>query len=291
MSKSISFFSVIIIIFLVVVFRGVFFTKKDVVVDDNLNPQKNTSQRQQMEEKIPDDAEMVVLKKPKSNETISSPLKIEGEARGNWFFEGIFLIKLTDKEGNVLSQSNAKALSDWMTTKFVSFESEIIFDKKNFSEGILVFEKSNPSGIPENNQSFKLPVFFDFSEETSIEVYFGKSRSDSQNEDCNKVYPVTRKVKKVQKIGQSAIEQLLVGPTDEEKEDGYFTSIPEDVQLMGLSIQHGIAFVDFNDKLDQEADKSCRSVMIRAQITETLKQFLNVDDVQIYIGSRIEDVL
>lgn len=290
MNKIILFFSAIIIVFLVIIFRGNFSAEKDVVSDEKINLQEDSKQ-QQVEEIIPEDAEMVVLKKPKSNETITSPLKIEGEARGVWFFEGTFLIKLTDKDGNILAQSNAKALSDWMTTKFVPFESEIVFDRKKLSEGILVFEKSNPSGMPENDQVFELPVFFDFSDETSIKVYFGKQETDFRNEDCNNVYPVERKVKKVQRIGQSAIEQLLIGPTDKEKEDGYFTSIPKDVQLMGISIQHGIAFVDFNDKLDQDADKSCEAVMIRSQITETLKQFLNVNEVQIYIGSRIEDVL
>lgn len=251
-----------------------------------------------IEGKIPKDAQMIIVDKPKANETIESPLKIEGMARGPWFFEASFPIRLLDPDGNELAVAIATALSDWMTTSFVPFEATLEFDPGNLSEGSLVFEKDNPSGLPENDQSFVLPVFFKNGEETTIKVFFGNlayrqagSKLDPNQDDCWTVYAVNRTVPKVARIGQSAMEELLKGPTEEEKEQGYFSSIQEGTELNGLSIQHGVAFVDFNEKLDEGIGGSCRVSSIRSQIEQTLKQFPTVKEVQIYIGERIDDVL
>lgn len=240
---------------------------------------------------IPKDAIMVVVRSPKANQTIESPLKIEGEARGSWYFEADFPIRLEDEKGKVLAQGVATAQSDWMTTDFVPFELTLTFDPDSASEGILIFEKNNPSGLSENVDSYRLPVFFTNGTHTKVKVFFGNSLLDKNPDDCRDVYPVEREVEKIPKIGQAALEELLKGPTEEEKERGYFTSIDDETELRGLSIQHGVAFVDFNDELDDDVDDKCEAQAIRSQIEQTLKQFPTVNEVQIYIGERSKDVL
>jgi spore germination protein GerM len=58
-----------------------------------------------------------------------------------------------------------------------------------------------------------------------------------------------------------------------------------------LTIEDGVAKVDFNEQLEYEVSGSCRVSAIRAQITETLKQFPTVKEVIISIDGRTEDIL
>ncbi|MFH1582463.1 MAG: GerMN domain-containing protein, partial [bacterium] len=63
------------------------------------------------------------------------------------------------------------------------------------------------------------------------------------------------------------------------------------VEINSLSIINGVARADFNEQLEYQAGGSCRVGAIRAQITETLKQFPTVNEVIISINGRIEDIL
>jgi len=108
---------------------------------------------------------------------------------------------------------------------------------------------------------------------------------------CNKVFPVEREVPKTQAVAGAALEELLKGSTDAEKEQGFFTSINPDVKIQKLSIENGIAKVEFDEQLEFQVGGSCRVAAIRAQITETLKQFPTVKSVIISIDGRTEDIL
>jgi hypothetical protein len=101
----------------------------------------------------------IKVTRPLLNEEISSPLKIEGEARGTWFFEASFPVKLTDQSGAVIASGIAQAQGDWMTENFVPFKAELVFIPTSIS-GIIILEKDNPSGLPENSKSIEIPVVF-----------------------------------------------------------------------------------------------------------------------------------
>ncbi|MCX6717901.1 MAG: hypothetical protein NTU76_04505 [Candidatus Taylorbacteria bacterium] len=96
----------------------------------------------------------IVVSYPEDNHEVSSPIKISGKARGNWFFEGSFPIKLVDANGNILGTSIATSSEDWMTTEFINFNSELSFEKSTSTRrAVLVLSKDNPSGIPDFDQS------------------------------------------------------------------------------------------------------------------------------------------
>jgi len=97
---------------------------------------------------------------PRPNQTIQSPLVISGEARGNWFFEGDFPVKLLDDDGVIIVQSYATAKSEWMTEDFVDFKTEIEFDVPATQKGVLILEKDNASGLPEYADELRVPVVF-----------------------------------------------------------------------------------------------------------------------------------
>jgi hypothetical protein len=87
-------------------------------------------------------------------------LKIEGKAKGSWFFEAVFPMKLVDSNGKEIAFAQAQAQGDWMTYNFVSFIAELNFEKVETDTGVLIFHNDNPSGLPENSKEFRLPVRF-----------------------------------------------------------------------------------------------------------------------------------
>lgn len=103
---------------------------------------------------------LIVITDPSPNSLVSSPMKIKGEARGTWFFEGSFPIKIFDEDGTQLGTAVAKALSSWTTENPVPFEATITFSSPKGAKGRLVLEKDNPSGLPENADSLYIPVRF-----------------------------------------------------------------------------------------------------------------------------------
>ncbi len=101
----------------------------------------------------------VVLSNIKENQLISSPLNIKGKARGFWFFEASFPVKLVDADENVLASSIATAEGEWMTEDFVDFTASLDYTKPtSTSRALLILSKDNPSGDPKFDQSIFIPV-------------------------------------------------------------------------------------------------------------------------------------
>jgi hypothetical protein len=238
--------------------------------------------------------DLIRLTAPRPNQTIESPLTITGEARGNWFFEASFPIKIYDGNGKLLGTTIAQAQADWMTNEFVPFQASLDFSFSSTQKGILVLEKDNPSGLPQNADQLSIPVSFKtvVSAENvmSVKVYFNYSNADPEY-SCYNVFAVDREIIKTQAVARAALEELLKGPTSAEKLQGYFTSINPGVMIQKLTIENGTASVDFDEQLEAGVGGSCRVSAIRAQITETLKQFPTVQNVVISINGRTEDIL
>ena len=106
-------------------------------------------------------SDQIRVTKPQPNQLVESPLMIEGEARGTWFFEATFPVKLLDANGDVIATYFAQAQGEWMTEDFVLFKAQLIFEKPVTDTGVLILEKDNPSGLTENDANIEIPVSFD----------------------------------------------------------------------------------------------------------------------------------
>lgn len=109
---------------------------------------------------VPVANDKIRLNTPLANSIIKSPLTISGEARGNWYFEASFPVRLYDANGKELLAIPVMAKGDWMTTDFVPFEAVLTFSLPATDTGTLVLEKDNPSGLPEHADSITVPVRF-----------------------------------------------------------------------------------------------------------------------------------
>ena len=95
-----------------------------------------------------------------AKEQISSPLNLTGEARGTWFFEASLPVAIYDANGLQIALEPAQAQSDWMTTGFVPFSVTLTFAPAATSTGELVIMADNPSGEPQNDKEFRVPIKF-----------------------------------------------------------------------------------------------------------------------------------
>ena len=235
--------------------------------------------------------EKIVVITPPPNSEVISPLEVTGNARGSWYFEASFPIKLLDASGKVIASAVAQAQGDWMTENFVPFRAELTFKTPAAKTGALILERDNPSGLPQNDESISIPVTFAVSKPAAVKIYFSNSKIDPGAMDCSKNYAVTRSIPPTDAVGRAALEQLLLGPAAAEKAQGFFTSINEGVAINTLIISNGIATVDLSPKLEEAVGGSCRVTAIRAQIVNTLKQFATIKEVIISINGRTDDIL
>jgi hypothetical protein len=105
--------------------------------------------------------EFIVVASPKPGDLIRSPLKISGQARGTWFFEGDFPLFLKDPKGRIIARGYVTARGQWMTKEFVPFEGTLTFKEPAArGRGTLVFKKDNPTDRPELDDAMELPVRF-----------------------------------------------------------------------------------------------------------------------------------
>jgi len=113
---------------------------------------------------VNDKSDLITVDNLASGQIIGSPLSITGKARGAWFFEASFPVKLYDENGGLITSAIAQAdLSDggtWMTDNFVPFKVTVEFNNSTSTNGTLVFKKDNPSGLAQNDDELDIPIKF-----------------------------------------------------------------------------------------------------------------------------------
>jgi len=217
---------------------------------------------------------------------------VRGEARGFWFFEATFPVTLLDANGEVVAQTYASALTDWMTEDFVPFEAEVVFSTPKTRSGFLVLQKSNPSGLPEFEDALRVPIVFapTASSTRKITLFYYKPQNDAQEDSpvqCSEseLVPVERDIPVSPTPIQDAIRLLLRGKenlTQSERLQHITTEYPlEGFALRGASLRDGILTLEFADPYNKTSGGSCRVTMLRLQIEATAKQFPEVKEVRI----------
>lgn len=107
--------------------------------------------------------DMIRIANPTPGSTVTTPLLFSGEARGGWFFEASFPITIVDWNGRIIGEGIATATGDWMTSEFVPFTASIPYVLPSdvaYRRGAIILQKDNPSGMPENDDAFEVPILF-----------------------------------------------------------------------------------------------------------------------------------
>jgi hypothetical protein len=230
--------------------------------------------------------DLIRISNPRPNQTITGPLVVKGEARGYWFFEASFPVKLFDERGNLLTTAIAQAKSDWMTEEFVPFEAELNFTVSVRQKGALILQKDNPSGLPEHDDELRVPVILEKTGRTIMLYYYnsGLDKDESGNVLCsrNGLVSVERLVPATKTPIQDTIKLLLQGSlSEEEKARDITTEYPlGGLFLRGASLKDGVLTLEFDDPNNKTGGGSCRVGILWFQIEATAKQFPEVKSVR-----------
>lgn len=99
----------------------------------------------------------IVVSAPAAGARVASPLRVEGTAPGDWFFEAAFPTELRGAGGAVLAEAPAQAQHDWMTEAPVPFVAELRFNVTRETPATLVLKEDMPSGLP-GQREISIPV-------------------------------------------------------------------------------------------------------------------------------------
>jgi len=223
--------------------------------------------------------DLIVVDTPLPNSIITSPLTATGKARGGWYFEASFGVKILDANGKMLAIAPAVAQSDWMTPAHVPFKATLTFATPSTPTGYVVFMKENPSDLPQNADELQVPVRFSTTGDTRIKLYFYNYNLDDSMCSPQGLVAAERVITKTITPLKASIELLL---QESPREEGLINELPQTgVTLKSATIQNGVATLTFSDPLYQTSGGSCKVSVMRNQIEATAKQFPTVQSVRI----------
>jgi hypothetical protein len=99
----------------------------------------------------------IVVATPHSGARVTSPLRVEGTAPGDWFFEAVFPAELRGADGALIAEAPAQAQRDWMTEAPVPYVAELRFNVTRETPATLVLKEDMPSGLP-GQREISIPV-------------------------------------------------------------------------------------------------------------------------------------
>lgn len=102
-------------------------------------------------------AVMINVTTPTPGARITSPLRVEGTAPGDWFFEAVFPTQLRGADEALLAEAPAQAQSDWMTEAPVPFVAELHFSVTQETPATLVLQEDMP-GDAQASREIRVPV-------------------------------------------------------------------------------------------------------------------------------------
>lgn len=211
----------------------------------------------------------ITVTSPMSQEIIGTPLVIRGSAR---VFENTFNYRILDEDGTVLAEGHAMTNAEDIGL-FGGFTVTTSFDAPSGTSGTVeVFDYSAKDGSVIDLAS--VPVVFSSIETMVVKTYWTTVDSGT---DCSIVEASEHRVPKSVATAHAAISELLSGPNTTDVSNGFGTSIPQFTMLKSISINDGVASVEFSNAI--EAGGSCRVTSIRSQIESTLKQFPTITSV------------
>lgn len=118
----------------------------------------------------------------------------------------------------------------------------------------------------------------------TIKIFLSNDKLNPNIDDCNRVFPVTRKIPKTAATAKAALMELFKGATKAEEARGYsgMPTADTDGILKNINVKKGAAYVNFTTRLLEQmgtATTSCGGGQYFGMIEETLKQFPTIKKV------------
>jgi hypothetical protein len=228
----------------------------------------------------------IIIFSPQQNSEVDNVFAVSGVARVP---DNHFYWEVSDTAGTVVIKGSADAQTAAPGMfGYYSFPITLpeTYDQQFFN---LTLYDTNADGAREN--TIRIPLDRTKEAARAITVYFTNNMLNPQAIDCSVVFPVYRTIPDTSGIARLALEELFEGPTAEEQQYGFSTSIPPGVKINYLSLTAGTLRADFSKELEAGVAGSCYVLSLRSQLTKTLEQFPSVMHATLSIEGRTQDIL
>ena len=199
----------------------------------------------------------------------SNPLILTGRART---FENNVAIRIRAADGSLLeetfttSEGEMGSHNPWRASVWLTRDPGTHVTAE-------ALEYSAKDGSERNLVSVKRPYAVEGIEAT---LFF-------PDQNCTTVRGFRRTLPKSVAMARLLVEALVDGPTAAEKKSGAVSPFPDRSAVRSVILRDGVVTVDFDERL-QNVGGSCRAVMIRRTVTETLSALPSVKKVVITAG-------
>ncbi|KKT52886.1 MAG: hypothetical protein UW45_C0039G0002 [Parcubacteria group bacterium GW2011_GWC2_44_22] len=224
--------------------------------------------------------ELINITEPAPNASIKSPLKISGQARDAWFENSSFGVFVVDRDSNLVASGTALAQVSQVNGDFITFTAELRFLPTPATSG-KIFAVPGGSQNPLAKEIVEIPIKFTPVDKLKVLLYF--ANTTKANADCSTVFSVEREISVGSEL-YTTLDSLIMGPTSEEKEAGYVSYLTAAMTFNEVGSSLDQVTVKLRVPPEILAKSDCTLPGIRAQITETAKQFPNVEGVEVLIN-------
>ena len=240
-------------------------------------------------EDCPDKANFanIVIQSPEADQVVGKNLVINGKAR---VFENQFNWAVLDAVTNQEILSGTAYANAEDIGLYGPFEINIpLTDAAPEKIIVQVFDYSAKDGSKQDLAQISLN--FDKNLKDYYEVYFSNNKLDPKV-SCLKVSPISRPIGNGERSLIKNLEIMFQGPSEKEKEGGYFTNIPENVKIKSIEKKGISVKIDFSKDIESGVGGSCRVTAIRAQIVNTVRAFdKSIKSVAISVEGEVETAL
>ncbi len=141
---------------------------------------------------------------------------------------------------------------------------------------------------------FSGAMFAQTAKTMTINVYLSNEKLNPNIDDCNKVFPVTRKIPKTTATAKAALTELFKGPTKAEEAKGYsgMSAAETDGILKSINVKNGAAYVNFTSRVTVQmgnATTSCGGGQYWGMFDKTLMQFPTIKKVYYAVEGNTND--
>ena len=112
----------------------------------------------------------------------------------------------------------------------------------------------------------------------------------AETESCEADVPLKRMILNAETFGPGALDALIKGPMAEESQK-YFSAISPATLIQKFEVRDGVAYIDLSSELIADSGGSCRAMVIRSQIDNTLMALSDIDSVVLSVDGETEGIL
>jgi hypothetical protein len=197
---------------------------------------------------------------------VANPLIITGRART---FENNVALRVRDEKGDLIAEGFTTATGEMGTHS--PFRGTLWLTR---DPGDRIVVEALAYSAKDGSEQSLVTV------ERPFDVEVIEARLWFADKNCTSASAVTRRIPKSVSMARLLVESLIAGPTAAERRAGAVSSFPEGSAVRSVNLRDGVLTVDFNERL-RNVGGSCRALMIRESVTQTLRALPSVSRVVI----------